>query len=450
MKKNISIKTKMFGVFGILAWFLFYFTAILVIFKDIDIVFKKQDFFYTLSGYLFPFPYFEKLAMFYYSLFGFLYFSAGYQTFKGRTSGYFWYLSIGYSHTAIGLLSFILFGTFINFISAIFNVILGLTIITYFSSHEVVKEFNISDKVSKTIFKDSLFFKIFLISTSILYIIVIGFFVLLYPLGSVRLQKIPGQTKDYTGKDIEVFDISLKIPDNYIFADLNFEGKDILYVNLLKNDGKIGILIYDYTYFEKLSNIIGKKFNIDQHDEFIRLIFKNKYSVIFQYMKYHKFSNIYKQAEELTFPDKDYSYFVLSGEKENKIIHEYFIFDKKNSNMYNINFIVMDKKEDNRKIFDSIVYNSYVNKSLYKKNYHEASLYNYLNNKIEDLKYSAINALEIDPENPDLLYMLAYAFYKDNRFSNNNVTKKILKKALEYESEHNESLELLHKIGDKK
>ena len=71
-------------------------------------------------------------------------------------------------------------------------------------------------------------------------------------------------------------------------------------------------------------------------------------------------------------------------------------------------------------------------------------------NKIEDLKYSAINALEIDPENPDLLYMLAYAFYKDNRFSNNNVTKKILKKALEYESEHNESLELLHKIGDKK
>jgi hypothetical protein len=165
-------------------------------------------------------------------------------------------------------------------------------------------------------------------------------------------------------------------------------------------------------------------------------------------MKYHKFSNIYKQAEELNFSDRNHSYFVLSGEKENKIIHEYFIFDKVNSNMYNINFIVMDKKEDNRKIFDSIVYNSYVNKSLYKKNYHEACLHNYLNNKIEDLKYSAINALEIDPENPDLLYMLAYAFYKDNRFSNNKVTKKILKKALEYESEHIQSIELLNTIGD--
>ncbi|MCK9223768.1 MAG: hypothetical protein M0R46_04765 [Candidatus Muirbacterium halophilum] len=448
MKKNISFKTKCFGVFGILAWLLFYLTAIIVIFKDIDIVFSGQKLFYNISGYLFPFPYFEKLAMFYYSLFGFLYFSAGYQTFKGRTSGYFWYLSIGYAHTVIGVISFILFGTFINFISVIFNLVLGLFIITYFSSHEVLKEFNISDKVSKTIFKDFNFLKLFVVSTSAIYIVIISFFVFLYPLGSVELKKTKPNIIEYTGKNLDIFDINFKIPKDYIFADINFEKNNTLYTTLLRNDGKIGILIYDYTYFEKLSNIIGKKFNINNHDDFIRLMFKNKYSLIFQYMKYHKFSNIYKNAEEIIFENKNSSCFLFSGKKENKIIYEYFIFDKTNSNIYNLNFIVMDKNENNRKLFDSIVFNSYVNKPFYKKNYHELSLQNYLNNNLEQLKYSVANALEVDPNNSDLLYMLAYAFYKDNRFKNKDVAKELLNRSLNFNSEHNQSIELLRLIGD--
>ncbi len=442
MKRKTGAVTRIWSLAGFMLWLFYYSVSVVIIIEDLGLKTRLSDVFYLFSSYIFPIPYFQTLAIFYFALLGFLYFLASYQTLKSRTSGYFWFTSIGFTHIGLAVVSFVFFGVFLDMVSIFTNLLWGILILTYFMSGKVQDEFDLSAKLRKAGRKDVRYFAWSIFLIIFIYCIYIGYIYLNYPLSSGITEKIRINAQEYSGKTREFFDFTLKIPDDMYLADIVFDKDSVFYSNLFIRDRSMGMIVYDYTYFEKLTRYIGEKFDIHRPDKFIRKIMDNRTGVVFSFMKRHKFSNIYTGTVEVDSGDSSKSIFLFKGHTEARDIYEYFIYDKEVDNMICLLFGVEKNTKDALERTYQIVSSYSGGVSVLS----QPALSSANAETYEDIKYASLKRLESDINDTGAILNFAVSLIRQKMTADGSIASGLLERIPEgdpYYKEAQKILELL-------
>ncbi|MGM0607984.1 MAG: tetratricopeptide repeat protein [Candidatus Muiribacteriota bacterium] len=437
---------KFLAIYAIIMWFLYHFSVFITFFNELSLDIINSDKYFEFLSYIFPFPWFTVPATFYWGLFGFIFFMAGLQTLKRRTSGFYWFISLGYMNIALGCLSFLIFGFFINSISVFYNIIFGLIILYYFSRNKTLKKFNISNKRKRALFKE---YRLFLI----LWLIIIGFYSSILMYQTIFRKPFTGDynhiikdepSMSTSHKKEELFNTEIKLPLQYYIADIGLNTEGIDYVSFLSSHIQDIMVIHKKSYLERLFNNVGQKFGIKSINRFNHLLFNNKAGLFFQYIKLNRFS--YAEEINLISGKHNKNIWLFEGTQKGKPFYEYHIFTDVPEKSISVNFVSqkdLDLREKYTQLclnFSPLIYDLPVNYTsialslIEKKNYEEAKFY-------------LINAINNYPDKASLYFYLGKCFYNENRVDN-FLSEKYFNKALEIKPEHQKAKKMLEKINN--
>ncbi|MFA5479620.1 MAG: hypothetical protein WC337_06320 [Candidatus Muiribacteriota bacterium] len=343
MSGNTSKKLLFFAISGIFMWLINYTYVIFAICREIGIkTINYQAIFDTMS-YIIPFPYFTTLSTFYSAVFGFIFFMAGYQSYKKRISGFYWFISIAYMMIIVPVAGFIMFGTFLNFYSILFNMIFGILILYYFSSNEIEEVFDISRKLKKRLKKENDFFQILFSLSIIIYFIAI---LIIFNSNSSILENFSTLVTEnsfynnYFEKftEIELYNIKIPLPERFIHGEIA-RGEKTDTVSFIEENYGIVFSVSKENFADDMYNSVGKIMGITNSSQFIEKLFNDKFGLFFYYLKLKQFSQ-YNSKEKFTINNTGFIHYIFDGDyTDERKLKTFFSYSKESGNFIKTNLI---------------------------------------------------------------------------------------------------------------